>query len=79
MPAEQFNTFVSGLPVAAPLVGSEPIPCIQAGASAQTTPNAIRLYTPTTPANWSGAPATLSLTDALDRLAAACVAGGNTP
>ena len=41
MPAEQFNTFVSGLPVAAPLVGSEPIPVIQGGVTKQTTPQAL--------------------------------------
>lgn len=35
-------------------------------------------YTPTTPSNWSGtAPTTVQ--QALDRLAAACVAAGHTP
>ena len=35
MAAEQFNTFVAGLPVAAPLVGSELVPIVQSGETRQ--------------------------------------------
>jgi hypothetical protein len=48
------------------------------GVSYQFLQSGIIPYTPTVPANWSGSPPT-TVQEALDRLAAACVAAGHTP
>jgi hypothetical protein len=53
---QAFNSFVSGLPGATTLTGTELIPLIQGGASSQSTPSALKTYLTSAVSSVSGTP-----------------------